>query len=320
MAATNHKLLLGMYSFQIKKLNTGDDEPIEINTFLSDAYPDADTKFSDGFANEIISFFDEKSYKNEKNTHGGSLDKQSIATEKRYFDILIDGGITGIQQFLVDNEGKKETISKDKIIGLKFYARFWLPAGSKVAYLFIQKYDSLSLKPLFDSLINDILKNHGYNTVGTGSGLKPTTTQKRMDEFFKKAYIRDITIISKESSHDTGVADAQSVTVKLKNIRNIRTKGRKVPSIEDVGPILKNHGFTLGDREYEITATYEYRVDNKKEEEKTVKLDTSLDSINIIPNIIIPQSCIDDDGYPLFEEMKKFVDDEITQIRLETKM
>lgn len=317
MAATNHKLLLGMYSFQIKKRNTSDDDLIEINTFLSDAYPDADIKFSNGFAHEIISFFDEKSFKNEKNTHGGILDKQSIASDKRYFDILIDGGITGIQQFLVDNEGNKETISKDKIIGLKFYARFWLPAGSNIAYLFIQKYDSLSLKPLFDALIDKILKNHGYNTVGTGSGLKPTTTKKRMDEFFKKAFIRDITIISKESSHETGVADAQSVTVKLKNIR---TKDSRVPTKEIADSILKNHGFSLDERQYEMTATYEYRVDNKKEEEKTVKLDTSLDSINIIPNIIIPQSCIDADGYPLFEEMKKFVDNEINQIKKETKM
>jgi len=318
MATSNHKLLLGMYSFQIKKRNTHNDQTIEINTFLSDAYPDAKVKFTDGFAKEVVSFFDEKSFKNDKNTHGGTLDDKSIASENRYFDILIDGGITGIKQFLVDDEGNKQTITKENIVGLKFYARFWLPAAGTTAYLFIQKYDSLSVKPLFDSLVEKIMKNHGYITMGSGSGLKQTTTKKRMNEFFKNAIIRDVTVISKQSSHDTGVGDAQSVTIKLKNIE-INKKDKTV-SRAVVDAALKNHGFTLGNRQYEMTATYESKVENKKDEEKTVKLDTSVDSINVIPNIIIPTSCVDADGYPLFDKIKKFVDNEITQIRLEAKM
>ena len=318
MATSNHKLLLGMYSFQIKKRNTSDEDLIDINNFLADAYPAAKVKFSDGFADEVISFFDEKSFKNDKNTHGGTLDDKSIASENRYFDILIDGGITGIQQFLVDDEGNKQTISKENIVGLKFYARFWLPAAGKTAYLFIQRYDSLSIKPLFDALIEKILKNHGFITIGSGSGLKQTTTEKRMKDFLKRAVIRDVTVISKNSSHDTGVGDAQTVTIKLKNI-SINKKDKKVTR-DVVDAALKNHGFTLGNRHYEMTATYESRFDNKKDEEKTVKLDTSIDSIKVIPNIIIPPSCVDADGYPIFDKMKEFVDNEITQIRLEAKM
>ena len=318
MATSNHKLLLGMYSFQIKKRNTSDEDLIDINNFLADAYPAAKVKFSDGFADEVISFFDEKSFKNDKNTHGGTLDDKSIASENRYFDILIDGGITGIQQFLVDDEGNKQTISKENIVGLKFYARFWLPAAGKTAYLFIQRYDSLSIKPLFDALIEKILKNHGFITIGSGSGLKQTTTEKRMKDFLRKAIIRDVTVISKQSSHDTGVGDAQTVTIKLKNI-SINKKDKKVTR-DVVDAALKNHGFTLGDRQYEMTATYESRVENKKEEEKTVKLDTSIDSIRVVPNIIIPASCVDSVGYPIFDKMKEFVDNEITQIRLEAKM
>lgn len=316
MATSNHKLLLSMYSFQIKKRNTSNKDIIDLNTFLSDSYPDAEKKFSEGFAKEVINFFDEKAFKNEKKTHGGTLDDKSIASENRYFDLLIDGGITGIQQFLVNDEGERLTISKDKIVGLKFYARFWLPAASKTAYLFIQKYDSLSIKPLFDDLIHKLLLNHGHSIAGTG--LTQTTTKKRLKAFLKKAVIRDVTVISKNSSHDTGVGDAQTVTIKLKNIEI--NKEDKTVSRDVVESALKNHGFTLGDRQYEMTATYESRVDNKKEEEKTVKLDTSPDSINIIPNIIIPKSCIDEDGYPLFDKMKEFVDNEITQIRLEAKM
>ena len=99
----------------------------------------------------------------------------------------------------------------------------------------------------------------------------------------------------------------------------INKKDKKVTR-DVVDAALKNHGFTLGDRQYEMTATYERRVENKKEEEKTVKLDTSIDSIRIVPNIIIPASCVDSVGYPLFDKMKEFVDEEIKQIRREAKM
>jgi len=318
MPVSNHKLYLGMYSFQIKKRNTSNDDIVDINDFLSVSYPEAEVKFKNGFAEEIIRLFDEKAFKNEQNTHGGTLDDKSVASENRYFDILIDGGITGIKQFLVDEDGNKQTISKDNIVGLKFFARFWLPAGCKTGYLFIQKYDSLSIKPLFDDLISKVFKNHGYKTVGSGSGLMPTTTKIRLQKFLKKASIRDVTVISKESSHDSGAGDAQIVTIKLKNI--IVNKQDKNITKEVVDAALKNHGFTLGDREYEMTATYESRSEGKKEEEKTFKLDSSHNSINIIPNIVIPNSCIDEDGYPIFDKIKDFVDSEIEQIKKESKM
>jgi len=318
MGSSNHKLYLGMYSFQIKKRNTSNDKIVGINDFLSESYPDAEVKFLNGFAEEIIRLFDEKAFKNEQNTHGGTLDDKYIASEKRYFDILIDGGITGIKQFLVDEDGGKQTISEGNIVGLKFFARFWLPAGGKTGYLFIQKYDSLSLKPLFDDLINLVLKNHGFKTAGLGSGLTATTTKKRLTTFLKKATIRDVTVISKESSHDTGAGDAQTVTIKLKNII-VNTKDKSITK-NVVDDALKNHGFTLGNRNYEMTATYESRNDGRKEEEKTVKLDSSQNTINIIPNILIPRSYVDEDGYPIFEKIQQFVDTEIDQIKTESKM
>lgn len=318
MTISNHKLYLGMYSFQIKKSRSGVDDVISINDFLSESYPSAENKFSDGFAQEIINLLDAKAFKNKSKTHGGTLDDKSIASENRYFDILIDGGLTGIEQFLVDEKGKKEKISRDKIVGLKFYARFWMPAGGKTGYIFIQKYSGLSLKPLFDEIIKTTLKKHGCSIAATGNNIRAITTKKRLQNFLKVSALRDVTVISKNSSHDTGAGDAQTVTVKLRNIK-VNTKDKKIDKkvVEDA---LKNHGFIIGDRNYEMTATYESKYDGKKEEEKTTKLDASEDSINIIPNILLPSRCIDLNGYPNFMETKLFVDDEIKQIKIEAKM
>ena len=55
-------------------------------------------------------------------------------------------------------------------------------------------------------------------------------------------------------------------------------------------------------------------------EEKTVMLDSSEETINIIPNIIIPPSCIDKDNYPIFSKMQEFVDREMIQVRKEAKL
>lgn len=318
MANTNHKLYLGMYSFKIKKNGTKDTDTVSINDFLSEAYPDVDNKFQEGFAQEIIDLFDSKTFKNKQDTHGGTLEEKSIATENRYFDIVIDGGLTGIQQFLLDEDGNKEVISKDKVVGLKFYARFWMPAGNKTGYIFIQKYGGLSLKPLFDELVLSTLRAHGFNIADRRRKMTPITTKKRLKEFLKKSSLRDVTVISKQSSHDTGMADAQTVTVRLSRFNQLK-KGKAIDrdAVEDA---LKNHGFTLGDRYYDMTATYESRQDGKKVEEKTTRLDATEDTVNIIPNILIPEHCIDQDRYPRFEQIKQFVNEEIEQIKTETKM
>lgn len=317
MPDSNHKLYLGMFSFQIKKKGTSNNDAIPVNDFLSQAYPDVENKFVEGFAQEIISLLDKKTFKNKKETHGGTLEEKTIASENRYFDLLLDGGLTGIQQFIVDEEGNKETISRDKVVGLKFYARFWLPAGNKTSYIFVQRYSGLNLKPLFDEIINETLKNHGFSIAGLGNSVRPITTKKRLDNFLKTSAIRDVTVISKSSSHDTGAGDAQSVTIKLRNIV-VKNKEKKIDT-KVVSDALKNHGFTLGNRKYEMSATYESRVDGKKEEEKTTKLDVSDDTINIIPNILLPSKCVDKNGYPIFSEMKKYVDEEIEQIKKESK-
>ncbi len=317
MANSNHKLLLGMYSFQIKKNNTKDSEIVDINDFLSLAYPDTENKFTDGFTQEIINLIDEKTFKNKSNTHGGILEDKSFSKERRYFDLVIDGGLTGIKQFLLDGEGNKQTISKDKIVGLKFFARFWLPAGGKTGYMFIQRYGGVNLKPLFDELIKVTLKNHGYRIAGIGRNMRPITTKKRLRKFLEKSAIRDVTVISKNSNHDTGSGDAQTVTIKLKNIV-AKTTNRQI-DMRVISDAMKNHGFSIGQKHYDITATYESKGKNGKEE-RTTTLDASEDSINIIPSILLPPKCMDEDGYPEFTAMKEFVDNEIDQIKKESKM
>lgn len=317
MGSKNHKLYLGMYSFQIKKNFTRNTESVDINDFLSDAYPDAKNKFSDGFSQEIINLFDAKTFKNKGKTHGGTLEESSIASEKRYFDILIDGGLTGIRQFIVNEDGTKSTISADKTIGLKFYARFWLPAGNKTGYVFIQKYGALSIKPLFDEIIKVTLKNHGYKISNPGNRMHAITTKKRLEKFLKSSTVRDVTVISKQSKHETGAGDAQSVIIKLRNIA-VNKKDKKIDQsvIKDA---LKNHSLKLGKSgKYDMSLTYVSKQASGTEE-RTAKLEQSTEEINIIPNILIPEKCIDSDRYPIFNEVKEFTDKEIKQILKESR-
>ena len=310
----SHNLFLGMYTFGIKKLNTSDSERVEINDFLSNAYPDKENKFSEGFVQDIISLIDEKIFKNERNTHGGILDEKSISSSRRILDIVIDGGTTGIKQFIIDEEGKKSILYDNEIVGPKFYARLWLPANTKTGYLFIQKYGAFSIKPIFDDIIKGVLKSNGYNIVS--NSLKATTTKQRQREFLKRSTIKDIVIVSNRSSHETGAADAASAEIRLKNIV---TQKNKAISKSDMNAALKNHGFSIGDRVYDIKATYQNKTGDIKEE-RTVRLDSSEETINVIPNIVVPPSCIDVDNYPIFEKMKDFVDKEMIQVKKEAKI
>lgn len=310
----SHNLFLGMYTFGIKKLNTPDSKRIEINDFLSNAYPDEENKFGNGFIQDIISLIDEKTYKNERNTHGAILDENIISSSRRILDIIIDGGTTGIKQFIIDESGNRKILSDNEIVGPKFYARIWLPANTKTGYLFIQKYGAFSIKPIFDDIIKEVLKSKGYNIVS--NTIKATTTKARQKEFLRRSTIRDIVIVSNKSSHETGAADATSAEIRLKNII---TKDNKIVGKRDMEAALKNHGFSIDKRNYDIKATYQNKTADFKEE-RTIMLDSSEETINVIPNILIPQSCIDSDNYPIFKKMQDFVDKEMTQVKKEAKL
>jgi hypothetical protein len=310
-----HNLFLGMYTFSIKKIHTSNSKKIEINDYLSQAYTETeDSKFGNGFVQDVISFIDQRAYKNDKNTHGGILADKSISVSERTLDLLIDGGITGIKQFIIDESGNRTVLSDEEIIGPKFFCRIWLPANTNTGYLFIQKYGSLSIKPLFDSIIKDVLKLRGFSLV-TGS-LKQSTTKARQKEFLKKSTLKDITIVSKNSSHNTGAADASTAEIRLKNF--IPIKGKKV-SLDEVKSACENHGFTLGGRNYEIKGTYRSET-NGLAQERTTVLDSSDETINIIPSIVVPAGCIDADNYPIFSKMQELVKDEMTVVKKEAKI
>lgn len=309
-----HNLFLAMYTFNIKKSNSKGNSLISNNDFLSNAYPDLEHKFSKGFAQDVISLMDNKIFKNEKETHGALLDAKSFNQSERSLDLLIDGGLTGIQQFLINEDGKKINLSKKDIVGPKFYARIWLPAASNTGYLFIQKYGSISIKPIFDSIIMNVFKNNGYHVIG--SKINPATTKVRQEIFMKYSTIRDVTIVSKRRANDTGSPNASTATIKLSKVK-LNKEG--MISQPDIVAACSKHGIVIDNRHYDIKATYVHQIEDYKEE-KSVYLDGSEETINIIPNIIIPNDCIDSNNYPIFENMKKFVDREIEQVKKEAKI
>jgi hypothetical protein len=172
-----HNLFLGMYSFRIKKRNTKNSEAINNNTFLSESYPDEDNKFENGFVQDVIKVFDLGTFKNDKNTHGAILEEKEFNKNQRTIDIQINGGITGLKQYLLDESGDKSELSDKDTVGLKFFARIWFPANSKSGYIFLQKYGTLSIKPIFDAILKKVLSNNNCSLVGRK--VSATTTKKR---------------------------------------------------------------------------------------------------------------------------------------------
>jgi len=309
----SHRLFLAMYSFQLKKRNTIDSEVISIDDFLSNSYPNVDNKFSEGFVQDLISIFEEKVYKNKQNTVGGMLTDKSLSVNERTIDLFLDGGITGIKQFLIDENGKKRELRKTDTVGLKFFARFWLPSRTNTGYLFIQKYGSLSIKSLFDSIINTIVVNKKHSLVQ--NRLVPTTTKTRMNSFIKSAYVKNVGIFSYKNPHSTGGPIAQSAELKLKNvsIKNVDNLNMKV-----ILKMAEDHGLKIEGSNYYFKATYELKNEDYKEE-RTVSLDNTDETINIVPAIVVPSDCINSDNHPIFEKMKLLTNQEIEQLKKEAK-
>nr|WP_321409285.1 hypothetical protein [uncultured Carboxylicivirga sp.] len=308
-----HNLFLSMNTFKIKRKNTSNSETYKLNDFLSIAYPDINgNKFTEGFAQDLINLIDKERFVTKDNTQGAMLEKQKIDPSNRTLDLLIDGGTTGLRQFIIDEDGLKKISSDKDIIGPKWFARIWFPGGSSdTGYLFAQQYGGSSIKKLWQDLIIEGLNKYGFTTVG--KRVHPTTTEKRLKKFLKESTIKDVIIVSKQSTHQISEADAVKATIKLGRI----SKKKNEPlELADIQIALANHGFHIENREYDINATYENKYIDYKEE-RTSKLDASGETTNLIPSIKIYQSCIDIDNYPIFEKMQEFINSEMIEIQKE---
>lgn len=315
-----HKLYLDLYSFKFRERNSKKDDldkGLSNNEFLSKAYSSVEeNKFSQGFAQNIISFLDQKVYKNRDGTRGAILENKMIREADRVFDILINGGTTGLKQYIIDEEGKKEEIDKKDIVGLKFYARFWLPSGSDTGFIFLQKYGGISIKPIFDSIIVDIIEP--LNLVKSAARLKATTTQKRMQEFLDSSDIKEVTLIGNNRINETGGLRASSAELRFSGTNSIRTLSpRKIR--EKAKKEAKKFGFILEGTEYKVKVKYVQKINENTKQQRTVYLGEESDENKIIPNIWIPKDLINTDNSPKFKELGDFVDQEIEQLKKEAK-
>ncbi|WP_299123341.1 hypothetical protein [uncultured Tenacibaculum sp.] len=309
----SHNLFLGMYSLGIKKKFGKNSDLISTNDFLSNAYNDVEKKFEEGFVQDIIKQLDtEKSFKNSKNTHGGILEKFDFNNSERTLDLLINGGLTGVKQYIINEEKEKKIVSDKDIVGLVFFARIWFPSNSNSAFIFIQKHGSLSIKPLYDELLKKVLNPHDFGILGRK--LQATTTKRRQKEFLKNSNVLDITIVSKKSVFDTASISAKTATIKFSSIKNSSQKVDK----NDIKTLLLRHGVSFDDKGSVIKVTYGRSFESYKEK-KTVEIDDTEETINIIPNIKVPNECINADNSPNFKKMQGFVDAEMTQIIKEAK-
>lgn len=302
-----HRLFLSMHSFQIKKINTPDLEIVDPNTFLSNCYHSIEGKFENGFVQDLIKLFDLKLFKNSSDTLGGILEESDLNNSERIFDIMINGGAKGLKQYLIDEDGSKEEISDKDIVGLKFFARIWLPSHSNAGYLFVQRYSNISIKPLFDELLKSTFRKHKYGLVGNRT--IRTTTKKRQKEFLNRSEVSEIIITTYGSPHNTGGPDITSAVISLKNLKEKKRVGP-----ERVSRILEERGINI-DGEYNHKVKYKSEKDGYKEE-KTIDEDNIY---MLIPNTVIPLNCIDDNNHPKFKAMQEFVSSEIEQIKKEAK-
>ncbi len=309
-----HDLYLDIYTFQIRPFKKRNAEIVEINSFLENAYPSKENKFVSGFVDDITNKA-KNIIKNGQENMGAIFDRREVNIAKRYFDIMLDGGTTGIEQFIIDKEGKKTTAEKENIIGPKFYGRFWLPTGSNTGYIFIQSYSNLSLKPIFDALLSKVLRDHSY-TLESGR-IKKTTTKHRQKEFMKYASPKTITIVKKTDINDTSQPSASTFEIKIKGL-NLFDKLKPSKRKEAVLQALKDNNIELTGDTFNYSITYESILNGEKQERTTI-LDSSDNSINLIPRILIPEYCADGKNYPSFNKMMEFVDQEIEIIKDEAK-
>ncbi len=303
-----HQLSLNIYSVQFKLLRKQDI--IENNDVLSILYPDIEgDKFQNGFCAELVKQIETKPFKTNDNTHGAKIDSSNMAFSNRIFDFILDGGLTGLEQFIIDENGdEKQKIGASDIVGHKFFIRIWMPTGNST-FVFIQKLSGLSLKPLVEDLLLNLVKNYDLRI----AKFNQVTTQKRLEEFNQKSTLKYISIISSESQSDTGI-NAKEVEIRLKGISGISSKTTNI--LTKIKDVLNKHKITLEKNTVTTKGVFEYEEDGLKQE-RTGVIQKNGGDIQLIPGILIPNECIGSDNYPIFQNVRNFVDSEMKQLKTE---
>lgn len=307
-----HKLFLGIYQLKIKERGTKGKDVVSNNSFLSNSYSGLGNKFLEGYVKDIVKQIEDKTYKNKDNTHGALLLDKKVNGSKRSFDVLLNGGLTGIKQFIVKPDGQEgEEISDSDTVGLRFFARVWLPAGSNTLFLFLQRYSDLTIKPIFEDIFQNLYKNKGFTII---NNLQPTTTKKRLKTFLRESEIKDVSIIGKRSPSSTSGLSSYSMTLRL---ASVKTDADNRVDFVKLKKYLSQWGVSLSKKQdFDLKTTYQHP---ETKEVKTGSSAEALDTQNFVPNIPISASYRDHDGFPDFEKMRAFVDKEIEQIEKELK-
>lgn len=303
-----HKLNLGMYCFRIKPLGGSDTDVLSIDEFLQEAYHDVGNKFI-YFCDDILNTL-KRVYKTKDKDLGAVKDQERIDPKRRILDLMLDGGITGIKQSLISPElEERTTIPAEDTVALPFFVRFWMQE-SNVGYIFIQSYTTLSIRKLISEVLQEVLRNKEFSFVG--HTIKKTTTRLRMQRFLDSSTPIAITIVNKTSEYNPTDTHVSTARIQLKG---------DLPSIDTIDKqtirrYTKNkHGIELKEADiYHYKITYQSENERGEKEERTVPLEYDLSDSKLIPNIVVPSECIDEDNYPIWDKMEELCDHEITQI------
>ena len=139
-----------------------------------------------------------------------------------------------------------------------------------------------------------------------------------MEAFLENSIPIAVSVISKPSEFDPTQTQTTSAKLVLKGNLSMDDIA-DTKSIQDFA--RNHHGIYLDETNnvYWYKITYETQNERGDFEERTVPLEVDLGDIKLIPNIVIPTICINEDNYPDFEKMRKFCDAEIRQILAEVQ-
>ena len=312
----NHKLNLSLFSFEIKRIRSSNSNQLEMDEFLSLAYPGTDSFRT--FSERILGTLSTP-YTNRNGTLGAiQAGWHNIDVSRRILDITLDGGITGITQSLIGSgsEPSRQTIDTRDIVALRYFVRIWMPSLTSSGYIFLQSYTSYTIKPLIQDVLLSELRQTGHTLIG--DRINRTTTQRRIEEFFARGVPISLSIINRPSEYDTSVPSTTSAIITLKGGNLPMPANLTEDSIKDLA--RERFGITLSQEDYSYQYKVKYQITNDRgeKEQKECFLEAQ-DGAQLIPNIIIPEDCINSNNYPIINKMQRLCDDEINQIDSESQ-
>ena len=313
-------LELEIFSIAIRPYNSREKEFLNFQKLLDKIGQDKDKAYRQ-FITDFRNLFGGKFTSDSKKTKSITSPKEGnnkFSSQSNTIDCDILGGDIGSSQTIYNQDNADEPvgeITEEQIASLPFYLKLWTPYDHNSGILMVQSYTGHTVTALVKMKLKELFKKYGYTLIIT-----PFIPEIVKKEYLKNSKVYELAIINNKISRGKREL-LNPIFAEFDKLKiEIRITGFKkdVNNFWDIFKKKKNKliGANLDDLDIDENNGCEIKAYYKDKQGHRANVNMR-DLTKVSPTIFLPDEMKEENNHFNFEEIKKYTDGMLEQIKNE---